>query len=121
MTDGAFSLSPPGSFRLSADPTFQDEVSGELLRLLDRVRTCAAAPSVAGVLLTGSFARGEGTVVPDPKTKSRWLSDVECLVVVRAGIVAQREIDRSMRRVELDTIPIVATPSAESKLSCARF
>ena len=102
MTDGAFSLSPPGSFALSADPAFQDEVRGELERLLDRVRNCSAAPSVAGVLLTGSFARGEGTVVAHPRTKSRWLSDVECLVVVRPGIVAQREIDHSLRRVELD-------------------
>ena len=38
MTDGAFSLSPPGSFALSADPAFQDEVRHELERLLDRVR-----------------------------------------------------------------------------------
>jgi hypothetical protein len=103
MTDGAFSLSPPGSFPLSADPAFQDEVRGELDLLLERVRNCAAAPSVAGVLLTGSFARGEGTVIAHPRTKSRWLSDVECLVVVRAGIVPQLEIDRSLRRVESET------------------
>ncbi|MGD1027197.1 hypothetical protein [Candidatus Binatus soli] len=103
MTDGAFSLSPPGSFRLSADPAFQDEVRGELERLLARVRNCAAAPSVAGVLLTGSFARGEGTIIPHPRTNSRWLSDVECLVVVKGGIVSRREIRRSMRQVELDT------------------
>ena len=103
MTDGAFSLSPPGSFPLSADPAFQDEVSGELERLVARVRNCAAAPSVAGVLLTGSFARGEGTIIPHPRTKSRWLSDVECLVVVRGGIVSNREIWRGLRQVELDT------------------
>jgi hypothetical protein len=100
MTDGAFSLSPPGSFPLSADPAFQDEVRGELEMLLERVRDCAAAPSVAGVLLTGSFARGEGTVIAHPRTNSRWLSDVECLVVVRGGVVATREIQRSMRQVE---------------------
>ncbi len=103
MTDGVFSLSPPGSFPLSADPSFQDEVRRELERLLARVRTCAAAPSVAGVLLTGSFARGEGTVIPNPRASSRWLSDVECLVVVRGGIVSTREIQRSMRQVERDT------------------
>ncbi len=103
MTDGAFSLSPPGSFALSVDSAFQDEVRGELERLLARVRNCAAAPCVAGVLLTGSFARGEGTVIPHPQTKSRWLSDVECLVVVRGGIVSNRELDRSMRQVEMDT------------------
>jgi hypothetical protein len=103
MTDGAFSLSPPGSFPLSADPAFQDEVRRELDQLLERVRNCAAAPSVAGVLLTGSFARGEGTVIPHPGTRSRWLSDVECLVVVRGGVVPTREIQRSMRQVELDT------------------
>src|SRR5208282_2768271 len=102
MTDGAFSLSPPGSFPLSADPAFQDEVSRELERLLERVRNCAAAPCVAGVLLTGSFARGEGTVIPHPRIGSRWLSDVECLVVVRDGIVPKQEIHRSMRQVERD-------------------
>jgi hypothetical protein len=101
MTDGGFSLRPPGSFPLSADPAFQEEVRGELELLLERVRDCAAAPSVVGVLLTGSFARGEGTVVPDSTSRSRWLSDVECLVVVRGGIVPQREIDSSLRRVEL--------------------
>ncbi len=103
MTDGAFSLSPPGSFPLSADPAFQDEVRRELERVLERVRGCAAAPSVAGVLLTGSFARGEGTVIPHPRSKSRWLSDVECLVVVRGGVVSRQEIQRSMRQVEQDT------------------
>ena len=103
MTDGAFNLSPPGSFPLSADPAFEDEVRRELEQLIVRVRNCAAAPSVAGVLLTGSFARGEGTVIAHPRTRSRWLSDVECLVVVRGGIVSRREIQRSMRQVERDT------------------
>ncbi len=64
---------------------------------------CAAARSVAGVLLTGSFARGEGTVIPHPGNGSRWLSDVECLVVVRDGVVSKQEIQRSMRQVERDT------------------
>jgi hypothetical protein len=103
MTDGAFSLSPPGSFPLSADPGFQDEVRRELVLLLDRVRQSAAAPCVAGVLLTGSFARGEGTVIAHPRNRSRWLSDVECLVVVRGGIVSKQEIQRSMRRIEHDS------------------
>lgn len=103
MTDGAFSLSPPGSFPLSADPAFQDEVRGELERLIARVRESAAAPSVAGVLLTGSFSRGEGTVIGNGGSHSRWLSDVECLVVVRGGIVPRQEIQRSMRQIERDT------------------
>jgi hypothetical protein len=71
MIDGAFSLSPPGSFPLSADPAFQDEVRGELERLIARVRESAAAPSVAGVLLTGSFSRGEGTVIGNGGSTSR--------------------------------------------------
>ena len=75
----------------------------ELELLLARVRNCAAAPSVVGVLLTGSFARGEGTIIPHPGTNSRWLSDVECLVVVRGGVVSNREIRRSMRQLEIDT------------------
>lgn len=103
MTGGAFSLSPPGSFPLSADPAFQDEVRRELECVILRVRNCAAARCVAGVLLTGSFARGEGTVIPHHGSKSRWLSDVECLVVVRDGIVSTQEIHQSMRQIEQDT------------------
>ena len=103
MIDGAFSLSPPGSFPLSADPAFQDEVRRELECVLARVRDCAAASSVAGVLLTGSFARGEGTVIPDAMNQSRWLSDVECLVVVRNGVLPSQQIHDSMRQVERDT------------------
>jgi hypothetical protein len=102
MTDGAFSLRPPGSFPLSADPGFQDEVRRELDLLLERVRHCDAARCVVGVLLTGSFARGEGTVLAHPRTGSRWLSDVECLVVVKGGIVSKPEIQRSMRQIERD-------------------
>ena len=103
MIDGAFSLSPTGSFPLSADPGFQDEVRRELDLLIERVRVCAAARCIVGVLLTGSFARGEGTVIANPLNSSRWLSDVECLVVVRDGIVSRQEIQRSMRQIERDT------------------
>src|SRR5271156_3544387 len=104
MTDGVFSLSPPGSFPLSADPAFQDEVRLELERLLERVRNSAAAPSFVGVLLTGSFARGEGTLIPHPRSRSRWLSDVECLVVIRGGgILSKQEIDRSLRQIERES------------------
>jgi hypothetical protein len=103
MIGAALSLSPPGSFPLSADPAFQDEVRRELDRMLARVHDCAAARSVAGVLLTGSFARGEGTVIPHTGNGSRWLSDVECLVVVRNGVFSSQEIHQSMRQVEQDT------------------
>jgi hypothetical protein len=103
MTDGAFSLSPPGSFPLCANRAFEDEVKRELDRLVERVRESAIAPSVEGILLTGSFARGEGTVVRQPQNTSRWLSDVECLVVVRGGIASRRDIKRAMRQVQQDT------------------
>jgi hypothetical protein len=116
MTIGAFSLSPPGSFPLSADPAYQDEVRRELECVLARVRDCAAARSVAGVLLTGSFARGEGTVIPNPESNSRWLSDVECLVVVRNGVVSNQEIHQSMRQVERDTNSVCANSARGIKV-----
>jgi Family of unknown function (DUF6508) len=116
MTDGAFSLSPPGSFPLSADPRFQDEVRSELDRLLERVRNCPAAPCIVGVLLTGSFARGEGTLIAYPQSRNRWLSDVECLVVVRGGIVSRQEIQRSMRQIERDTNSDVANAARGVKV-----
>jgi hypothetical protein len=118
MTDGVFSLSPPGSFPLSANPAFQDEVRSELDRLIQRVRECAVAPCIEGILLTGSFARGEGTVLSHPQTRSRWLSDVECLVVVRGGVASRRDIKRAMKHVVQDTnsVPCSATRGIKVEL-----
>ena len=76
------SLSPPGSFRLCANPAFEGEAARELGRLVSAVRNVSHAFPVLGLLLTGSFARGEGVIIHDPQGGLRWLSDVECLVVL---------------------------------------
>ncbi|HUO04941.1 MAG TPA: hypothetical protein VMU16_07060 [Candidatus Binataceae bacterium] len=100
MKGGAFLPSPLGSFPLCADPRFQDEVRAELQALTDQVSACAATKYFEGLILTGSFARGEGTVIDDPSSQSRWLSDIECLVVVKNGRVSAREIKDSLRRIQ---------------------
>ncbi len=102
MNDGAFALSPPGTFPLSADPEFQDEVNRELQVLTDRVRTYVPAKCLAGLILTGSFARGEGTVLADTRARTRWLSDVECFVVLISGIVPVDEVVRALRLTEAE-------------------
>jgi hypothetical protein len=100
MSSGAFDLSPPGSFPLSADPVFQNEVRRELDNLVARVCAVPAARCFTGLLLTGSFARGEGTVVSNGSGANRWLSDIECLVVFTPGMVARRAIQRTLRQIE---------------------
>jgi len=106
---GRVQLEPPGSFPLSADPAFQDEVRRELECVIARVRDCAAARSVAGVLLTGSFARGEGTVIPNPESKSRWLSDVECLVWFETASFQARRFTSRCGRSSTTPTPIAST------------
>ncbi|MGH7812728.1 MAG: hypothetical protein ACREQI_01820 [Candidatus Binataceae bacterium] len=100
MTRGAFAPHPPGSFALSADPAFQNEVQEELQALSDRVRNSGRAKSFAGLILTGSFARGEGTLVSHPGTEVRWLSDIECLVVINRGAAPIAEVWRTLRQIE---------------------
>jgi hypothetical protein len=99
MGNRAFELSSPGSFPLSADPAFQNEVRRELDNLVACVCAVPAARCFTGLLLTGSFARGEGTVVAGHAGASRWLSDVECLVVFTARIVPRREIRRALMQI----------------------
>jgi hypothetical protein len=75
-------LMPPGSFPLCADQAFEREAADELECLVGTVRESTSNFTPAGLLLTGSFARGEGVIVRDTSHGFRWLSDVECLVVI---------------------------------------
>ena len=79
-----FELSPPGSFSLCADPERQAEAASELLAVSEQVRADTRRYSALGLILTGSFARGEATILVDPEGGIRWLSDIECLVVFPA-------------------------------------
>lgn len=97
-----FELSPPGSFSLCADPERQAEAASELLAVSEQVRADTRRYSALGLILTGSFARGEATILVDPEGGIRWLSDIECLVVFPAD--KQRapigEVDQVLRGIE---------------------
>ncbi|MGH9647003.1 MAG: hypothetical protein ACRD4E_09330 [Bryobacteraceae bacterium] len=97
-----FELCPPGSFPLCADPQRQDEAARELQAVSEQVRARTRRYSALGLILTGSFARGEATLLADPEVGVRWLSDIECLVVFpadkrRAPIA---EVDQLLRGIE---------------------
>ncbi len=49
------------------------------------VREATRPIPVLGLILTGSVARGEGTLIADPRTGTRWLGDLECSLIVPAG------------------------------------
>jgi len=72
---------PPGSFPLCADQAFERDAAREMECLVGMVREATPRFAPAGLLLTGSFARGEGVIVRDATHGLKWLSDVECLVV----------------------------------------
>ncbi len=96
-----FELCPPGSFVLCANAAFQEEAVRELRDVARLVRDAVQGLGVCALILTGSFARGEGTLVADPRTGTRWLSDMECLVVCgsrRGGRLG--ELCRVLRRIE---------------------
>jgi hypothetical protein len=74
-------VSELGSFRLCNHANLEDEAQSEVraVSVLTRNATMTFAPR--GMLLTGSLARGEGTIMRDDAGRARWLSDMECLVV----------------------------------------
>jgi hypothetical protein len=83
-----YELSPPGSFALCADPSFDAYATRELARLVEVATHAVARFEPLGVILTGSLARGEGVLVRERERRTRWLSDIECLVVLpdRGGL-----------------------------------
>jgi hypothetical protein len=78
-----FDLKPPGAFPACIDQSFAYETTRELEFAVAIVKELSAAFPISGVLLTGSFARGEGIIRRSRNERgSQWLSDLECLVVI---------------------------------------
>lgn len=72
----------PASLALCSNSEFDGYVARELNRVAEAA-TCAASQfGLLAVMLTGSLARGEGVLVRGPDGRARWLSDIDCLVVV---------------------------------------
>lgn len=119
------SLNPPGSFRLCANPAFEGQAVLELEELVSSARDMIQSFRVSGLLLTGSFARGEGAIVSDHQGALRWLSDVECLVVLpderrrdlprltellrSAAQTANKDVGRRSRGIKIELSPILAS------------
>ncbi|HVB80568.1 MAG TPA: hypothetical protein VNE82_11575 [Candidatus Binataceae bacterium] len=76
-----FERRPPGSFPLCADPSFDPYAAGQLRTLVEAVSLEIGEVRPLGVILTGSLARGEGALASAADRATRWLSDIECLVV----------------------------------------
>jgi hypothetical protein len=98
-----FEVRPPGSFPLCVDPRFQGDAVRDLEHVSRAVREATRSFPAVGLILTGSVARGEGTLIADPKTGSRWLGDLECLLIVLPGWrTSTRRIDDTLHDVETE-------------------
>ena len=95
-----FELNPAGSFPLCVDSRFQDDAVHDLEHVSRLVRESTRSTPVLGLILTGSVARGEGTLIADPATGSRWLGDLECSLIVPPS-ASIRQIDHILHAVEV--------------------
>jgi hypothetical protein len=76
-----FESSPPGSFPLCANPSFEPYAARQLRALVEVVSHRLSDFRPLGVVLTGSLARGEAALAAGEDRRTRWLSDIECIVV----------------------------------------
>jgi hypothetical protein len=98
-----FEVHQPGSFPLCVNPRFQGDAVRDLEHVSQLVREATRSFPVLGLILTGSVARGEGTLIADQKTGTRWLGDLECLLIVLPGWrTSTRRIDDTLHRVETE-------------------
>ena len=92
-------VSATGSFPLCARPNMEEEARDKLQALATLVHNATETLQPNGLLLTGSFARGEGVIICEDGLGPRWLSDVECLLVFPDDThISQRKIDEVIRR-----------------------
>lgn len=96
----AFELSPPGTFEVAADPACQAEAVAQLFEAAGCTRDAIRVFEPLGLVLAGSLARGEGTLVAGPDGSVRWLSDIECIAVFPDETVDFAAVDASLRALE---------------------
>lgn len=72
----------PSSLVLCANSEFDGYVACELTRMVEAAVCASSGFGLLGVMLTGSLARGEGVLTRERDGRARWLSDIDCLVVV---------------------------------------
>jgi hypothetical protein len=98
-----FEVRPPGSFPLCVDPRFQGDAVRDLVHVSRLVWEATRSFPVLGLILTGSVAWGEGTLIADQKAGTRWLGDLECLLIVPAGRhTSTTQIDYALHAVETE-------------------
>ncbi len=126
-----FENRPPGSFPLCADPSFDPYAARQLRALVRTVSRAIDDVRPLGVILTGSLARGEGAMVAGENRRTRWLSDIECLVVFAgAGATSRGSHGEAMHRaaaaleaeakvhavgLEIQLVPILASRLARMR------
>jgi hypothetical protein len=76
-------------FPLCCEPRHEAALRGLIDKCVDFVRQRLSPPTLVGVVLTGSFARGEGSVLSLPG-RLKVLGDIEFFVVLATGADYQR-------------------------------
>jgi len=103
-----FELQLPGSFSLCPEQALENEAVQDLEKIVLSAAEALAQYPVVGLILTGSVARGEGTIVPDRELRSRWLSDIEFQVVLdenRSVNVGEVDVALSKLQRTINTEP----------------
>jgi hypothetical protein len=96
-----FELKPPGSFRVCVERSLEGATDRDLKKIVGTVAEVMACYPVVGLILTGSVARGEGTVVADEELTFRWSSDLEFQLVLEGGRSARvNEVDAILAALE---------------------
>jgi hypothetical protein len=104
-----FELKPPGSFALCPEQALESDAVRDLENIVRSAVKVITQYPVVGLILTGSVARGEGTIVPDREVRSRWLSDIEFHVVIDGDrSVCLREMDATLDSLQrtINTEPL---------------
>lgn len=109
-------LQPPGSFPLCVDAQFDGYVAGELMKVVEAATRAAAPIRPVGLILTGSLARGEGALIREHDGRTRWLSDIECIVVLSNRGEACGALGEALTRVAAALVADSASHAAGLKI-----
>jgi hypothetical protein len=100
-TRKSFTVTPAGSFTLSPDDELNRYAVDDLASVSQIALNALKPFRVLGLILTGSVARGEGTLLPDHDCGRRWLSDLEFQVVSADHCGRETELDAALKQLEV--------------------